>query len=319
MKKIFFTFFAIALSVGVFAQQRDTMFIHMNNQFIHEFATHEIDSIIFERTQPRMVVPCDSINIIDSIVIRDSINIIDSVVIRDSINIIDSIVIRDSINIIDSIVIRDSINIIDSIAPPLPPHPMVRCSENAPLWGANLGAVSFSTDTEWTIEGHGISQIWSDAVIAEACNKTTFNGGSSMGPFFADCRSNISGVRGSGDMFSWCAVVRFREVLCPHPWRVPTEQDFINLDLAMGGNGINRSTAMNDPFMTENYIIRWGGVLWADNNRFAHYWSQCDHPTGTDQGFELRFGQGGGQWDQPTINPNRLQHKSTGRVLRCVR
>jgi len=51
MKKNIITIFAIALSFGVFAQQNDTMFIHMGKTIL-EIPTKDVDSITFYRTQP---------------------------------------------------------------------------------------------------------------------------------------------------------------------------------------------------------------------------------------------------------------------------
>jgi len=110
------------------------------------------------------------------------------------------------------------------------------CSDITPGWGRSLGVVSFYTDNEWTVEGNGVFQIWSDAVTATDCQKETFSFGDDqniiLGHHFylADCRSNPGFP---GDLFSWCAVVHFADVLCPYPWRVPTQQDFSDLNTVL--------------------------------------------------------------------------------------
>jgi len=197
------------------------------------------------------------------------------------------------------------------------------CNFDTPGWGNTLGTVSFHTNQIWTIEGYGISQIWSDAITATNCQKTTFNGGDvETQSFNADCRSNPDF---SGDLFSWCAVVRFADVLCPYPWRVPTQQDFINLDIAMGGVGARNNANNNlDPqFITDNYINRWGGAFggfnFSDgafhNQDFAgYYWSQSEHTT--NHGGVLTIGSNG------SVNPQGSQGgflvKPHGFTLRCV-
>jgi uncharacterized protein (TIGR02145 family) len=103
------------------------------------------------------------------------------------------------------------------------------CSFQTPKWGDSLGTVGFATSETWKIG----NQEWSDAVTATACNKTTFDGGEKTN-FNADCRSNPNQ---KGDLFSWCAVYRFQDQLCPAPWRVPTKKDIIELDIALGGTG----------------------------------------------------------------------------------
>ncbi|MCL2417121.1 MAG: Ig-like domain-containing protein [Bacteroidales bacterium] len=120
------------------------------------------------------------------------------------------------------------------------------CNRNNPGWGTSLGTVGFATNQTWTVG----NQIWSDAVTATGCDKTNFYGVSNNS-FNADCRSNPNFP---GDLFSWCAVMRFQAELCPAPWRVPTVQDFRNLDITLGGSGYNRT----DPNFIIKYVSDWG-------------------------------------------------------------
>jgi len=50
MKNIFTFIFAIVLSVSAYAQQQDTMYVHKGKS-IYEFATQEVDSIIFYKSK----------------------------------------------------------------------------------------------------------------------------------------------------------------------------------------------------------------------------------------------------------------------------
>ena len=207
------------------------------------------------------------------------------------------------------------------------------CNMPTPGWGNSLGSVTRGTQ-EWAISGNGITQIWSDAVTASACQKTTFNGGYIEYDdewntnviavnFNADCRSNLGYP---GDLFSWYAVVRFQDQLCPAPWRVPTMQDFIDLDIALGGNGNNRDPEISDiatpQFVTDNYITRWGGAfggscysngtLW-NQGSWANYWSQSQSQFNATLGRYLRFDTLGYIW------PQNWDFKIYGFSLRCVR
>ena len=192
--------------------------------------------------------------------------------------------------------------------------PPYRCRLETPGWGEHLGAVSFYTDYEWTIEGNGITQIWSDAVTAAACQDTAFSGGT-MGDYIADCRSNPGFP---GDLFSWCAVMRFADVLCPAPWRVPTQQDFIDLDMALGGTGTNRLATSQ--YVYDNFVTRWGGhfsggsrangSLWAPDS-WGYYWSQTEQAS--SNGFLLSFDVLG------SVRPQNGLSKGSGLSLRCVR
>jgi len=174
----------------------------------------------------------------------------------------------------------------------------------------NLGTVSFATDNIWPISGHGISQIWSDAVQATGCgNKTTFFGTR------ADCRSNPDF---KGDLFSWHAVSRYKNELCPPPWRVPTRQDFINLDIALGGSG---GRTNDNPTHLEKYLNIWGGEFGGVASPFngqlgiqhyqGYYWSQTQL-AGTEV-FNLRIHHHG------FVDSQNRSLKDPGYSLRCVR
>jgi len=193
------------------------------------------------------------------------------------------------------------------------------CNTNPPNWGGSLGTVSFHPQGHnVVIEGYGITQTWSGAVIATNCQKGTFNGGfidwnnPNNSNFNADCRSNPDFP---GDLFSWCAVVRFADQLCPYPWRVPTQQDFITLDIAMGGTG-GLQTDLD--FVNSNYITRWGGAFGGrvdtslnSNGWSGEYWAQSEESVGT--GRRLYFTAGG------FIIPWDRDNKDLGFSLRCVR
>ncbi|MCL2416463.1 MAG: hypothetical protein FWD02_00820 [Bacteroidales bacterium] len=162
------------------------------------------------------------------------------------------------------------------------------CNDNTPGWGASLGTVSFHTNQEWTIEGNGITQIWSDAVTARNCQKLIFDGGlrdwvePENSNLNADCRSNPGFP---GDFFSWCAVVRFADQLCPYPWRVPTMRDFIALDIALGGTGVSQNNSVH----RDKYLNVWGGAFGASTHypevnqgSSGSYWSQTGVGNGVD-------------------------------------
>jgi len=198
------------------------------------------------------------------------------------------------------------------------------CNTNTPAFGNNLGTVSFLTNRTWTIG----NQTWSDAVTATACQKNVFSGGSS-GNFNADCRTNPG--EGSGNFFSFCAVTRFQDRLCPYPWRVPTRDDFRNLDIALGGTGNNRNTTAQ--FVTNNYINLWGGAFglnagfWPSTSasapaparipgtviRTGFYWSRSGHYFVAGSGTALTFNATG------TVHPQGSSGKENGLLLRCVR
>jgi len=206
----------------------------------------------------------------------------------------------------------------------LPPS---RCVSGTPAFGATLGTVTPLTDQEWTIG----NQVWSDALRAANCNKTTFFGGGD-GIYYADCRSNLltgrSQVTGQdtswfeGDLFSWCAVYRFREELCPAPWRVPTPEDFRNLDIELGGTGLNNQSGQQQR-LVEQYFNRWGGSPWSGyslptgpqqhNGQISYWWSQSPIENRPTSAISLTLFATGG------IHPVGERTKFFGKPVRCVR
>jgi uncharacterized protein (TIGR02145 family) len=191
-----------------------------------------------------------------------------------------------------------------------------------PGWDTSLGRATFATDSIWAISGNGITQIWSDAVQTVNCsNKTSFNGGDFLtSNYNIDCRSNPNY---KGDLFSWRAVSELKDELCPKDWRVPTLQDFIDLDIALGGTGsagIDNS-GQNNPILRDKYLNVWGGAYGGtaangissiqQQGLQACYWSQSDHIQGT--GHNLRFNASG------DVNPQNRANKAAGFTLRCVR
>ena len=192
-----------------------------------------------------------------------------------------------------------------------------RCDTGTPGWGNSLGTVSFATDQTWIVG----NQIWSDAVQASNCSeKTTYEGGFSFfegnrfsGNYKSDCRSNPGQ---KGDLFSWCAVARFKEILCPAPWRVPTREDFEALDIALGGTGDD--DFQRDTNLVNLYLNRWGGtfsgVHMRDNltgqGSTARYWSLSE--TDAHLAFHLFLSSTG-------VNSQMSGHKHFALSLRCVR
>jgi uncharacterized protein (TIGR02145 family) len=190
-----------------------------------------------------------------------------------------------------------------------------------PTWNTSLGLASFATTQTWTIG----SQTWSDAVQTVDCsNSSSFNGGDWVSSSFnIDCRSNPGQ---KGDLFSWRAVSEVAE-LCPEGWRVPTAEDFKNLDIAMGGTGENRWGEGYAQFVTDNYIGRWGGAYGGScaadgtinsQRSSAAYWSLSVSETNTNWGLNLNF-EINFMGSLDFVNPQGHDNKSSGLTLRCVR
>jgi len=204
---------------------------------------------------------------------------------------------------------------------------IVSCNkdDNAPTipgWDTAFGRATFATDTTWTIISSDgtITQEWSDAVQTVDCSdKTTYLGWDTLG-YKVDCRSNPDQ---KGDLFSWRAVSEFKDELCPEGWRVPTKEDFINLDKILGGNGENRNAPSYIQFITDNYIARWGGAFgnfchdWGTLNTqgiLGAYWSQSEDSADRGNSLNIR-----GTTTSGLIYPQGRDEKGYGYTVRCVR
>ncbi len=177
----------------------------------------------------------------------------------------------------------------------------------------DLGTVGFVSATTYTIG----SQTWSAPVTASGCGTVSaFNGGSS-GNFKMVCSKNSNASY--GDLFSWCLVIKHANTLCPAPWRVPTRQDFIDLDKSFGGTGENRNASSYVSFINTNYIGKWGGAYggYADAGSLVlqssrvYCWSQME--SSADGGYSLHLNSSG------SIYPQSNNSKYVGFTLRCVR
>jgi uncharacterized protein (TIGR02145 family) len=184
----------------------------------------------------------------------------------------------------------------------------------------DFGTVSFVSETERTItgivDGETITQIWSEQVTATGCNKTGFTGGTT-GNYMVDCRSNP----GYGDLFTWCAVARYGNILCPDGWRVPTVEDFVNLDKAMGGTGNNGASSVVLKYFGTG-SNEWGSAYSGDSGGatgipltgqglYATYWAQSE--SNADYGYDSHMYPG------RYVHPKNYNVKSYGFTLRCVR
>jgi len=178
--------------------------------------------------------------------------------------------------------------------------PVPTCTDSRPNWGSSLGTVSFASNQTWQIG----EQIWSDAVQATGCQKTSFFGGSS-GAYRADCRSNPGFP---GDLFSWCAVVQYANVLCPVPWRIPVAGDFQVLvdninKLNAHLTGIHWGAGRSGGYSGDGVFYRQG--------RSSYYWSATE--SSAINGRFLNVGEIGG-----TV-PQAASIKSDGFALRCIK
>jgi len=197
------------------------------------------------------------------------------------------------------------------------------------LFVEKLETISFVSGREWVLEGHGITQIWSDAVQLDGCD-TLFRASISRmaldtihTSFLPSCRPNPDYP---GDLISWEAVNLFGDVLCPAPWRVPTADDFCDLNRILFDKIRCHSHAVAPERVTERFVDLFGGVFAGVctnsgvrtaarmfyHETKAYYWSQTEYDY--DYAFYLDIDVHG------NIQPRSLANtKAFGYSVRCVR
>ena len=172
-----------------------------------------------------------------------------------------------------------------------------------------LGKISFASTQTWTVTSGTVTQTWSDAVVAAGADgKTTFDASK------ADWRNN-PGYKGT--LFSWEAVNKYKDKLCPDGWRVPTYLDFMYLDLCLGGTGEHHYIATVIAKYTNPSV--WGGQYnggcagdgtLLGQGVYGEYWTQ--EFGSSIQTYSLFFSLGGG------VTPG-IVAKWAGLTVRCVK
>jgi uncharacterized protein (TIGR02145 family) len=120
---------------------------------------------------------------------------------------------------------------------------------------------------------------------------------------------------GSGYLYNWKCVNEHAEKLCPSPWRVPTRDDFCDLDKEL----FSTSTCTNRNGTPSVYVTAWGGVYGGSVSGSsvgypgsdANYWSST--VSSNTYAYRLLFSTGG------TIQPQGTQTKNRGLQVRCVK
>jgi uncharacterized protein (TIGR02145 family) len=188
----------------------------------------------------------------------------------------------------------------------------------------------------WVVQGtganSGIRQEWTGAVQVSNCTGTPSwaTVSPNTAPYQTACRSATNGFE--GHYFSWCFVKRYETQLCPNGWRVPTNTDFVNLHLALGGTG---TTAQSINPSDLGYCPATGGSadahgagsghnsLWGGSRYTASasspttasnsvYWSASQVSESTTNAFSLWF-------SGATVMVLNNYLKNSGYALRCVR
>jgi uncharacterized protein (TIGR02145 family) len=176
---------------------------------------------------------------------------------------------------------------------------------------ANTPTFAASTRT-WVITGNGITQTWSDKINVPDCLSSTFTNDNTN----PKCSSaTLNGVLFY--YYNWPYVNVYQNQLCPPAgdWRVPTKQDFINLDILFGGTGANRTATT--AYVNNNYYDTWGGELSGllqphlNNTDHLSYWTSSPSSASAAYHLELRSGT--------YLQPQDIDANSTGMPVRCVK
>jgi uncharacterized protein (TIGR02145 family) len=173
----------------------------------------------------------------------------------------------------------------------------------------------YSGTLTWTVG----TQIWSGALSnpVTGCTSATVFGPTNP-PTVAYYRSEEL-YDDSGYLYNWKCSNEQRSNLCPSPWRLPKQSDFVALDIALGGNGGQR--VVSSDWLNATYVGLWGArfgkTLSAyESNVFIYnkfsYWAD-----------QLQGGSAGNAYlrlsEDNDLCPICSSYWNVGCQLRCVR
>jgi uncharacterized protein (TIGR02145 family) len=93
--------------------------------------------------------------------------------------------------------------------------------------------------------------VWSDVIHLPECNKSAFEDSFTE----PQCRS-YNHQNAMLYYYNLTYTLQNAEHLCPSPWRMPTKEDFMALDIALGGDGENRFNSAD--IINAGYMNTWG-------------------------------------------------------------
>jgi len=103
----------------------------------------------------------------------------------------------------------------------------------------------------------------------------------------------------------------------PAGWRVPTKDDFVSLDILLGGTGAACNAC---PELLQAYVSNWGGAFGGYANDGAvlspgthgYYWSSTENSSTTSYRLHL-------SGTSSNVNPQATNAWTIGYPVRCVR
>jgi uncharacterized protein (TIGR02145 family) len=145
----------------------------------------------------------------------------------------------------------------------------------------------------WTVG----NQMWSDVINIPECDYDAYTNSGTV-PY---CRSYTVNGR-KWYYYNWPYAIANKDTLCPSPWRLPTREDWIALDLLLGGPG--ESHTETQEWINATYVGiagfprgagRAGGDVPEDVIDNIPYWDHCWCSTTDTRGYPncITFNQGG--------------------------
>jgi len=194
--------------------------------------------------------------------------------------------------------------------------------------GNSTGTKAASMKT-WQITSYdqSVKQLWSDYLEYNGNNKTDMSNTNYNGydEINGDLCRNKEGL--TGNLYNWWYVTIHAAKMCPAPWRVPSKEDFVDLDKAFGDNG---GETYHDEVQLQRYMDEWGAVytgnIRADTQSYVYTptdavpmsmcWSISPYEDNDNWAYYMLLTSVGG------VNPQHFessQGKVGGRTVRCVR
>ena len=183
-----------------------------------------------------------------------------------------------------------------------------------------------STQT-WTVisDDETIKQVWSDYIMYDGDKKV--EKGTIANFVFGTDPDYCDNPGYDGYLYNWYYVVANETDLCPSPWRVPTGQDFIDLNLALGGPGVDSYKTDPAHAGAAELIVKYVNLVGfkttgrvnasGRNNQGTHCYIYSSEDMNKDGKGKHMFIDVRGEY-YPEGSAGSAQ-KTTGMAVRCVR
>ncbi|MDR2087382.1 MAG: fibrobacter succinogenes major paralogous domain-containing protein [Dysgonamonadaceae bacterium] len=114
-----------------------------------------------------------------------------------------------------------------------------------------------------------------------------------------------------GSWFTWCMVTTHADILCPAPWRVPSQDDFVNY--SGGGNNSAITGGTHESPGVDGWLFgSFANIGSVYDEMRGYYWSSTESSISSNYGMNANV-------DNSRFNSLGGSPRNYGNSLRCVK